>query len=308
MRFFEKAITNYFRRHRNFTSYYLAQLVFFCYFCLPKRRTMSDQKQIITDLLAKFRQLGIAEQIDYKKFYLYRIITHSTAIEGSTLTEVENQLLFDEGITSSRRTLQEQQMNLDLKAAYERSFQLAKQGAAFSTPMLCELSALTMKNTGAAYNTFAGSFDASKGDLRLVNVTAGFGGRSYLSWQKVPAALEKFCDGLNERREQLSHSDELAAYALSFEAHLRLVSIHPWADGNGRMSRLVMNHLQVEAGLIPTIVYREHKEQYIRALAEAQEQESSAPFVAFMFDELAYFLRRNIKEYKESTENSANFQ
>lgn len=44
--------------------------------------------------------MGIDQQIDYSKFYLYSIITHSTAIEGSTVTELENQLLFDEGITA----------------------------------------------------------------------------------------------------------------------------------------------------------------------------------------------------------------
>ena len=73
----------------------------------------------ILQTIARYRQLGIEEQIDYKKFYLYSIITHSTAIEGSTVTEIENQLLFDEGITAPGRTLQEQMMNLDLKAAYE---------------------------------------------------------------------------------------------------------------------------------------------------------------------------------------------
>lgn len=48
------------------------------------------------------------------------LITHSTALEGSTVTEVEAQLLFDEGITSSKRTIVEQNMNLDLKAAYDQ--------------------------------------------------------------------------------------------------------------------------------------------------------------------------------------------
>ena len=52
----------------------------------------------------EYRSLGIADQIDYTKFHLYSIITHSTAIEGSTVTEIENQLLFDEGITAPGRT------------------------------------------------------------------------------------------------------------------------------------------------------------------------------------------------------------
>jgi len=70
-------------------------------------------------LLRQYKELGIADQIDFGKYYLYSIITHSTAIEGSTVTEVEAQLLFDEGITSSKRTIMEQMMNLDLKSAYE---------------------------------------------------------------------------------------------------------------------------------------------------------------------------------------------
>ena len=53
---------------------------------------------ILTPLLERYRDLEIDRQVDYEKFYLYSIITHSTAIEGSTLTELENQLLFDEGL------------------------------------------------------------------------------------------------------------------------------------------------------------------------------------------------------------------
>lgn len=52
----------------------------------------------LQEVLNKYKSLGVSEQIDYSKFYLYSIITHSTAIEGSTVTEIENQLLFDEGI------------------------------------------------------------------------------------------------------------------------------------------------------------------------------------------------------------------
>ena len=70
---------------------------------------MADLLQTIE----RYRALGIDQQIDYKKFYLYSIITHSTAIEGSTVTEIENQLLFDEGITAPGRTLQEQMIQFE---------------------------------------------------------------------------------------------------------------------------------------------------------------------------------------------------
>ena len=62
-----------------------------------------EDKDILLRLLQRHKELGISEQIDYQKFYLYSIITHSTAIEGSTVTEVEAQLLFDEGMNPFRR-------------------------------------------------------------------------------------------------------------------------------------------------------------------------------------------------------------
>lgn len=61
-------------------------------------------KDIMKRLLKRHKELGILDQIDYEKFYLYSIITNSTAIEGSTVTEVEAQLLFDEGITAKGKT------------------------------------------------------------------------------------------------------------------------------------------------------------------------------------------------------------
>ena len=256
------------------------------------------------DALKEYHSLGIAEQIDYQKFYLYSLITHSTAIEGSTVTEIENQLLFDEGITAKGRSLQEQMMNLDLKAAYEQSMRLAHQHEDFSVEMLKSLSALVMKNTGVSYNTAQGSFDASKGDLRLVGVTAGIGGRSYMNYQKVPAKLEELCKQLNQRRGELLNLDDIVAkYLLSFDAHYQLVTIHPWVDGNGRMSRLVMNHLQYEFGLIPVKIVKEDKAEYIQALVESREQESLEPFREFMMEEHIQNISKEIEEYKKSQDD-----
>ena len=262
---------------------------------------VTKQEQQLLDALNEYQSLGISEQIDYKKFYLYSIITHSTAIEGSTVTEIENQLLFDEGIAAKGRSMQEQLMNLDLKAAYEHSMQLAEQHKDFSVEMLKTLSALVMKNTGSAYNTVQGSFDASKGDLRLVSVTAGIGGRSYMDYRKVPEKLQEFCLQLNEMRRQLVNSNDLIAkYLLTFDAHYQLVTIHPWVDGNGRMSRLVMNHLQYEFGLVSVKINKADKAEYIQSLVDSREQESTELFRRFMLEQHTRNIRKEIEEFKES--------
>ena len=261
---------------------------------------MNIRDQLIATL-AEYKQLGIADQIDYDKFYLYSLITHSTAIEGSTVTEIENQLLFDEGISAKGRTMQEQLMNLDLKKAYEEAIRLAKLHTDFSMEMLKALSALVMKNTGSSYNTVQGSFNAAQGDLRLVNVTAGAGGKSYLNYTKVPSKLATFCQEMNERRRTLVDSkDLLEQYRLSFDAHLQLVTIHPWADGNGRMSRLIMNYIQFEFGLVPTKVKKEDKAEYIQALNASREQDSYEPFREFMLREHLNNLQEEIENFKLS--------
>jgi Fic family protein len=158
----------------------------------------------------------MAEQIDYEKFYLYSIVTHSTAIEGSTVTEVEAQLLFDEGITSNKRSIVEQNMNIDLKAAYDYGYAWIKRHEDITVESLIKLASKVMARTGSEYNTLGGSFDASKGELRKVNITAGAGGRSYMNYLKVPQRLEAFCKELNARRKAIDPSDICAIYDLSF--------------------------------------------------------------------------------------------
>ena len=253
----------------------------------------------IRPIYEEYKQLGIDQQIDYAKFYLYSIITHSTAIEGSTVTEVENRLLFDEGI-GAQKPLIEQMMNLDLKAAYEQSIVYAREHTDYSVELLCGLSALVMKNTGSEYNTMLGNFSAAKGELRLLNVSAGIGGRSYLSYQKVPSRLQEFCQWLNKERKSLNISDIEAIYDLSFEAHYRLVNIHPWADGNGRMSRLVMNMIQYEYAVVPSIVKKEKRKQYISSLEQSEETENSKKFKTFMLQHHCDNLLKQIEEYKHS--------
>ena len=71
--------------------------------------------QEIELLYQKFQKLGISEAVDYDKYYLYSLITHSTAIEGSTLTELDTQLLFDEGVTAKGKPLVHHLMNEDLR-------------------------------------------------------------------------------------------------------------------------------------------------------------------------------------------------
>lgn len=202
----------------------------------------TDIWQEIEVLNQEFVRLGISQSVDYEKYYLYSLITHSTAIEGSTLTELDTQLLFDEGVTAKGKPLVYHLMNEDLKKAYELAKEESAQNAEITPVFLQKLNAALMRTTGSVYNVMGGSFDSSKGEFRLCGVTAGVGGCSYMSYPKVPAKVEELCSILREKQKNMETFRE--RYELSFNAHLNLVTVHPWVDGNGRTARLLMNYIQ----------------------------------------------------------------
>ena len=249
--------------------------------------------QEIEKLYQEFQKLGIGQSVDYEKYYLYSLITHSTAIEGSTLTEMDTQLLFDEGVTAKGKPLVYHLMNEDLKNAYELAKEESVQGVDITSSLLQKLNATLMRTTGSVHNTIVGSFDSSKGEFRLCGVTAGVGARSYMSYQKVSAKVEELCSILQERQKLMNTLRE--QYELSFNAHLNLVTIHPWVDGNGRAARLLMNYIQFCYRLFPAKIFKEDRADYILSLQQSQDEETSQPFLNFMATQLKKSLSLEIE-------------
>lgn len=254
--------------------------------------------QEIEQLYQKFQELGIQEAVDYDKYYLYSLITHSTAIEGSTLTELDTQLLFDEGVTAKGKPLAHHLMNEDLKQAYEFAKAESNSLAPITPAFLQKLNAMLMRSTGSVHRVMGGSFDSSRGEFRLCGVTAGVGGRSYMNYLKVPAKVDELCAILQEKQKIAGIFRE--QYELSFNAHLNLVTIHPWVDGNGRTARLLMNYIQFCYHLFPVKVFKEDREAYILSLRQCQEKGNNHSFMDFMAGQLKKSLSLEIERFKVS--------
>lgn len=191
-------------------------------------------------------------------------------------------------------------MNVDLKDAYLYAFKLATDNPTYTPQLLQQLSALVMRRTGSEYSTIAGHFDSSKGEFRLCNVSAGIGGRSYLAYNKVSRAVDDFCSWLNEEIANADRANIAACYRLSFEAHFRLVTVHPWVDGNGRTTRLVMNMIQRQLGLVPSIVRKEDKGEYIQSLVDSRENDDSTIAQDVMLRHHIANINRRILQYQEN--------
>jgi hypothetical protein len=81
--------------------------------------------------------------------------------------------------------------------------------------------------------------------------------------RKVPDLMTEFCSWLRTR-------SDLHPVAFAAEAHYRLVSIHPFIDGNGRTARLLMNLLLLQRGYPPAIIRPRDRVAYLGGLETAQ--------------------------------------
>jgi Fic family protein len=160
-----------------------------------------------------------------------------------------------------------------------------------SAEFIQQINAWVMKSTGSIYPTNLGDVDATKGEYRLGNVSAG--GHYFVAYNKVPHLT-------NELAEKITTESGLAITTeaqlqLAFQAHYDLVTIHPFYDGNGRTSRLFMNFILERCKLPLCIVYQEDKARYYEALAKGQQQGEQQPFFAFMSQQYQKQLKEEIR-------------
>ena len=209
------------------------------------------------------------------------VSAHSTIMEGSRVTVLEafDFLLGAAPTLAPGKPLAGYDMLSDHARALDQALRRADEQQLPSPTLLRELAAAVMQSTGRATNTALGTVDPTQGDLRRGNVFI-VGASSFPKAQKVPTLVTALIGELRERmpatvtlREQLE---------LAFEAHQRLVSIHPFNDGNGRTSRLLMNYVQQYYGQPLTIVFSEDWQAYFAALEQSRAANDPSSFFHFM--------------------------
>ena len=246
-------------------------------------------------LIEKYKALGIADVLDHEKFNHISIVHHSTVLEGSTLSAVEAQVLIDEGLTPKGKPLNHSLMVTDHFAALKYLLNEAKMKRPVTVKFIQEINSLAIRNTGGVYHTVFGTVDATKGEFRKGNVTAG--STYFPNYDKVEKLTTELADKISSRmNENLTIADQVQ---LSFDAHYSLVSIHPFYDGNGRTSRLLMNYIQAYFNLPLAIVHQESKAEYIQALIDTRESEDIENFRMFMASEYTRLLQMEIDNFEE---------
>ncbi len=254
----------------------------------------SDSAPTLPQLINQYRELtdGVIN------FELYNQVVHthhSTVIEGSTLTLAETQTLIDKGLTAGGKPLADHLMVLDHQHIQAQVLAWAAAREPLNRTRLQEMAAGVMRQTGGPTHTLLGSFDSSKGEFRSVSAMAG--SRMFMDARKVTAAVDLLLKEINTALPDLKTIRQV--YDFSFQAHYQLLSIHPFGDGNGRTSRLLMNYIQHYHKLPLSLVYAQDRTNYINALEQSRRDESTQPITEFMHGQLLKFLKDEISRLSE---------
>ena len=184
-----------------------------------------------------------------KDFYRVPNVWSSNAIEGNTLTEDETAIILRDGVTVGQHTLGEMFEAIGGGKAYDFMFTLLKSKTITKADILHFHELVTF-----------GQPELHPGKLRDVDVIITGLDESLPSYQDVPSLFDEFVEWGTESERQ---EDPIVFAA---EAHARLVSIHPFRDGNGRVSRLVMNTILLQHGYLPVSIPPIFRYDYISAL------------------------------------------
>lgn len=184
----------------------------------------------------------------------------STAIEGNTLSLAETKLLLEDGVSVGGKKLREIYEVVNHGRAFARVRQLVRDGRPLDETTLKDLHALLMENImpGGAYRAHG---------VRIV----GASHRPPDAYELREQMAFYFAD-MPANRERM-HAVTFAAWT-----HAELVRIHPFADGNGRASRMAMNYQLMAGGFLPISIKAENQAAYYQALDRYAVERDLAPF------------------------------
>ena len=257
----------------------------------------------MTELEKLYQQFNALVQVhgfDFEKFNGYSIVHHSNAIENSTLTENETIILLQDGLTPNCKPVQHMNMALDHYKALKFVMRMAEGKELMTQEKIKELSAIVLKNTGEIINSALGTIDSTKGDFRKFTVRAG--NTTFMDYYKVPQRVKELAQYIQDNIARANNITD--NYSLAFEANYQLVTIHPFADGNGRTSRLLMNYIQHYHKFPMTLVFSEDKADYFTALQETRNQEDISVFLNFMTAQAEKYFRSEIQKITRETKES----
>lgn len=200
----------------------------------------------------------------YEKDFELRFTHNSTAIEGNTLTLMETKVVLEDGVAIGGKELREIYEVINHKKAYGYVKKCIAENKPLDESIVKDLHAILTENiiVGGIYR---------KEEVRISG--AGF---------TPPAGNEMYMQIKNFYEDLKIKENELNSIELAVWTHAEFVRIHPFIDGNGRTSRLLMNYQLLTHGYLPISVAKENRLDYYNALEQYAVNGDLTPFADFV--------------------------
>ena len=219
-----------------------------------------------------------------KEYYKVEIIYNSNAIEGNTLTKFETKMVIEQGLTIGEKGLKNYLEAVNLSEAMDFIEGLVNNKEPLSERILKEIHYIVLKETVKYNSQYAGTYR---------NLPVEISGSEFKPPQPylIQPRMEELLNWYNDNKDKL-HPVEIAALF-----HFKLVTIHPFIDGNGRTARLMMNFILMQNGYPPTVViaYDKDRATYYKTLEKGQVTGDIKPFIQF----ISNCVEKTLEDYLE---------
>lgn len=221
-------------------------------------------------ILAKKEQLDLVKNKihsisleSYEKDFELRFTHNSTAIEGNTLTLMETKVVLEDEISIGGKQLREIYEVINHKKAYQYVKKSIRENKCLDEGIIKDIHSILMDNIliGGIYR----------------NVEVRISGSNH-----VPPSGNEMYIQIKNFYEDMQYKTNMNPIELAAWTHAEFVRVHPFVDGNGRTSRLIMNYQLLAHGYLPVSIAKEDRLDYYNALEQYALNGNLEPFTAMI--------------------------
>jgi Fic family protein len=217
---------------------------------------------------------------NYDMAFLVEYTHESTAIEGNTLTLIQNKLLIEDGISVGGKELREIYEVTNHAKAFNYARKCVKEGKSLDESIVKDIHQILMENIMPG------------GIYRNVNV-------SIVGARHHPPSPHEMYYQIKSFYADLPLKATMSTIELAAWTHAEFVKIHPFRDGNGRTSRMIMNYQLMLSCWQPVVIKKAFRDRYFDALEEYHASGNLKPFVEFITELEELELDRLIESIKQ---------
>jgi Fic family protein/DNA-binding XRE family transcriptional regulator len=205
---------------------------------------------------------------DIRDQFILKLTYNSNSIEGNTLTEPDTAAVLFENIALPNKSLTEQLEAKNHQTALQYLFDYIQRREVIDEALVLKLHSILMngiRRDAGLYRNHA---------VRITGVHL-----PTANYAKVPDLVSEVMKKAAEKSSDI--------IAVSAFVHARFEQVHPFSDGNGRVGRLLMNAMLLEANFAPAIIKQQQKQLYYTYLYKAQTTDDQSQLENYLCDAVA---------------------